>query len=255
MPALTRRNFLRVSSASLVGAISCNPFDIIGADDDSARLTARPRAPKQTLAPGTYKLEFGDTRDGYLLVPQSSTPSKPAPLLLALHGAGIGATGPINFLGPYAEEFGFVLLAPDSRGVTWDAIHDGFGPDVRFINRALLHAFDSCAIDPNRIYIEGFSDGASYALGLGPANPELFKRVIAFSAGLIPLLGHPVNGMPEIFVSHGVDDPVLPYSNAIYNIVPTLQNAGFPVTFVPFEGGHTVPSFVARPAIQWMLNP
>jgi len=177
------------------------------------------------------------------------------PLVVALHGAAGTGAGPINLLSALAEEKGFAILAPDSRDIRWDGVSGGFGPDVRFINNALEFTFDSCLVDPQRIYLEGFSDGASYALGLGPANPELFKRVIAFSAGFISLPGHPVNGIPEIFLSHGRQDAVLPFENAQLNIAPTLYSEGFVVKFVEFDGPHAVPADIARQAIDWMLSP
>jgi phospholipase/carboxylesterase len=58
------------------------------------------------------------------------------------------------------------LLAPDSRDRTWDVILSSFGPDVDYIDRALGSTFQRYAIDPDRIAIGGFSDGASYALPL-----------------------------------------------------------------------------------------
>jgi predicted esterase len=177
------------------------------------------------------------------------------PLLLSLHGAGIGASGPINFLGPYAESHGFFLLACDSRDVTWDAITGRYGPDVTFIGRALRQTFDRCAVNPARVAIEGFSDGASYALGLGLANGDLFSRVVAFSPGFIPRSDTAAHGQPEIFVSHGRQDPVLPIDQASRQIVPALRADGYSVTYVEYDGVHAVTAAVAEQAVDWLLNP
>jgi hypothetical protein len=78
-------------------------------------------------------------------------------------------------ISPYldpAEEAGLVLLAPDSRDRRdWDIFFPShYGPDVRFINRALEHTFDRLAADPGRLTVMGFSDGATYALSLGLAT-------------------------------------------------------------------------------------
>ena len=67
---------------------------------------------------------------------------------------------------------GIILLAPDSRGATWDdlpAAQGSFGPDVAFINAALAQTFALYNVDAARLGIQGFSDGATYALGLGEA--------------------------------------------------------------------------------------
>ncbi len=63
-----------------------------------------------------------------------------------------------------------MLLAPDSRGATWDALpaQDGaFGPDVAFISAALAETFAQYNVNAATLGIQGFSDGATYALGLG----------------------------------------------------------------------------------------
>ena len=100
------------------------------------------------------------------------------------------------------------MLAPDSRGTTWDAIREGFGDDVAFLNRALEHVFSRLAVDPARVAIGGFSDGASYAISLGLANGDLFPRIAAFSPGFI--VGAAPHGHPRVFVSHGTSDQILP---------------------------------------------
>ena len=80
---------------------------------------------------------------------------------------------------PAADHAGVAVLAPDSRGTTWDAIRDDFGDDVTFLNRALEFVFARLHVDPARVAVGGFSDGASYALSLGLANGDLFPRIVA----------------------------------------------------------------------------
>jgi phospholipase/carboxylesterase len=140
-------------------------------------------------------------------------------------------------------------VAPDSRGRTWDVILGGFGPDVEFINSALQYAFDRMAVDRARIGIGGFSDGASYALSLGVANGDLFTHVLAFSPGFIAPAGG--RGKPQVFISHGTRDEVLPIDRTSRTIVPDLQRRGYDVRYREFNGPHTVPPDVAREAFGW----
>src|SRR5436190_993778 len=84
------------------------------------------------------------------------------------------------------------------------AFGDGFGEDVAFLNRALESVFARLAVDPARVAIGGFSDGATYALSLGLANGDLFPRVVAFSPGFI--ISAPPHGRPRFFLSHGISD-------------------------------------------------
>jgi phospholipase/carboxylesterase len=221
----------------------------------SARLTARPATPTSAVTPGLIPLQLGVGRDGSLLVPASYNPAQPMPLVLALHGAGGNANGPLSLLSSYAEQHGFLLLAVDSRDVTWDAIHSGaYGPDVAFIDLALKSVFARCAVDPARVVVEGFSDGASYALGLALANGDLFKRVVAFSLGFIPPSDSPPVAQPEFFISHGTRDPILPIDLTSREIVVGLRNQGYAVSFVEFDGVHEVPAAVALQAVLWLLR-
>src|SRR5688500_2074179 len=141
------------------------------------------------------------------------------PLLVLLHGAGGSAERQMGRMGAEARDAGLVVMAPDSRGGTWDVIAGpGFGADVEFIDRALARVFEQVDVDPTRITLGGFSDGASYALSLGLANGSLFRRVLAFSPGF--MTGGDVQGKPIIFISHGTADRVLPIDRSSRVLVP-----------------------------------
>ena len=160
---------------------------------EPGQLTARPtpptdRGPASPNGPQPLDLGTGSGRDGLWYVPPGYRADRPAPLILMLHGAGGTAhSGLASFL-PLADATGAILLAPDSRGRTWDVILDEYGPDVAFINAALAQTFARFAIDAAHIAAEGFSDGASYALSLGLMNGDLFTHVdFAFTAAFIAI--------------------------------------------------------------------
>lgn len=213
---------------------------------ESARLHARPAAPTQgPLPPGEHRLGLGRERDVVLAVPASYDPARPAPLVVGLHGAGGSAARRIERLRPHAERTGALLLVPDSLGPTWDVIRGGLGPDVQRIDAGLAFAFARFAVDPARLAIEGFSDGASYALTLGLPNGDLFRRIFAFSPGF--MAPPDLVGAPAIFVSHGTHDPVLPIACS-RRIVPQLRRLGLSVDYREFDGEHVVPEELARAA-------
>jgi predicted esterase len=218
------------------------------------RLLARP-GPPRAQAPGAGRLHplgLEPDRDGLLYVPAGYRPDHPTPLILLLHGAGAGAASIIPTLQPFADPAGLILLAPESRRQTWDLLLGEFGPDVAFIDRALAHTFDRCAVDPVHIAAAGFSDGASYALSLGLANGDLFTHVLAFSPGFMAPTS--LRGRPRIFISHGIRDPVLPIDNCSRRIVPRLEQAGYEVKYHEFDGGHAVPPEIAEEAVRWFVG-
>ena len=216
-----------------------------------ARLLARPGQPKDEARPGLYSLILGEERDALLYVPDGYRPEQPAPLVLSLHGAGGDETAGLYPLHELADEAGLILLAPASRGRTWDVVLGGFGPDIDFIDRALNATFDRCAVDPARIGVAGFSDGASYALSLGITNGDLFSQVLPFSPGFAAPAGQ--RGVPRFFISHGTRDAVLPIDRTSRRVVPQLREAGYEVLYREFDGGHTVPDEIAREGLVWFL--
>ena len=218
-----------------------------------SRLSSRPsgRSGSGSAQAGLHHLGLGQERDGVLFVPPGVRADRPAPLIVSLHGAGSrGSSIASAGLLEAAEQWGALVLAPDSRGPTWDVIMGGFGPDVDFIDAALDGVFDEVAVDPRRLILSGFSDGASYALSLGLGNGDLFSHVIAFSPGF--MAPDAQRGNPPVFVSHGIHDRVLDIDRCSRALVPILEQAGYAVTYAEFDGGHEVPRSVLRSAVEWV---
>ena len=253
---MSRRHFLRASASALAASMlpGCGESPSGPAPEPSInnRLTARPGSPTETPTVGLSPLGIGGSRDGLLYVPESYSPDTAAPLFVALHGAGGEGSNWASYP-ERAEARGMVLLTPDSRFTTWDLIIGGFGPDVEFLDLALEHTFARCRIDPQRVALGGFSDGASYALSLGVSNGDLFSHLVAYSPGFLGG-AEPIVGRPRVYVSHGVDDIVLPVINTRRLIVPALRDAGYDVTYEEFDGGHEVPADISEAALDWFVG-
>jgi predicted esterase len=202
--------------------------------------------------PGTHTLGGAAPRDTLLYIPERYDPAQPAPLAVLLHGAGGEARHALEPLQPLADAAGIVLVAPASRRQTWDAIRDAYGPDVALIDAALALVFARYRVDPARLAIGGFSDGASYALSLGLTNGDLFTHIIAFSPGFAAPAERV--GLPLVYVSHGTRDAVLPIDRCSRRIVPSLIGAGYVVNYHEFDGPHTVPPDIAHDAIRWFVE-
>ena len=192
-------------------------------------------------------------RESYLYVPVGYPTERSAPLVLLLHGAGGHARQGLDLLRNLADATGIILLAPASRERTWDLlVGRRYGPDATMIDRALEQTFTRYAIDPARLAIGGFSDGASYALSLGITNGDLFTHVLAFSPGFVAPSAR--RGSPRAFVSHGTRDGVLPIERCSRRIVPQLKRADYEVRYREFDGGHTIPPGIALEAVRWFMR-
>jgi len=258
---IRRRDFLRLTagaaSVGLLAACDTGGGELKGQREvesasSQGRLRARPGPPPSDAAARTGLRPLGlgcSTRDGLLYVPAGYGVGERAPLALTLHGAGGNARSGISHFLHLADTAGVLLLAPESRGRTWDVLVGGYGPDVEFIDRALEWAFDRLALDTRRLAITGFSDRASYALSLGLTNGDLFTHLIAFSPGFMAPASR--SGKPPVFVSHGTRDRVLPIERCSRRIVPQLDHAGYQVRYREFDGPHTVPEPIAREALHW----
>ncbi|MCO6417340.1 hypothetical protein JYK14_14365 [Siccirubricoccus sp. KC 17139] len=219
---------------------------------EDARLLARPTPPapgaRRPLPPGLHPLGQGEGRDGKLRVPPESLPA-PLPLIVMLHGATGDAMRALRRIAPIADSA--LVMLPESLGPTWDVLLDGYGPDVARLDAALARILAEWPVDPARIAVAGFSDGASYALSLGLMNGELFRHVLAFSPGFAAPLH--LEGKPRFFFSHGTADPVLPIERCSRKLVPQLRRYGYTVISREFEGGHEVPEEMAVTALALLM--
>jgi predicted esterase len=129
----------------------------------------------------------------------------------------------------------------------------GYGPDVDLIDRALAQTFSRYAIDPSHLAIEGFSDGASYALSLGLTNGDLFSHIIAFSPGFMAPTQY--RGDPRIYISHGVNDPILRIDRCSRRLIPQLRAGNYDLLYHEFVGVHNVPDEISSQALHWFLAP
>ncbi|MFC4020010.1 alpha/beta hydrolase [Micromonospora sp. GCM10011542] len=215
------------------------------------RLTARPRTPVAPAPAGLVPLTDADGDPlAMVYAPEPAADGAPYRLVLLLHGAGGSARQGLDLLLPVADAHHLLLVAPQAAASTWDLIAEGFGVDVRRIDGLLANVFDGYPV--RDVTVGGFSDGASYALSLGLTNGDLVDTVLAFSPGFAaPLVTH---GKPRVFVSHGVDDRVLPIDVCSRRLVPRLHSLGYDVTYEEFPGAHEVPIPVRDKATTWLTT-
>ncbi len=253
--AISRRRFgVLLGAAGFAGACASPEGETTVSD---GVLRVRPSAP---ATPGVRSGEFRfeEAPRPLAFIPASLDRTKPAPMILLLHGAGGKGDRLLRRFQPMAEARGVILLAPDSALKTWDAIRGmqygtapAFGVDVGRVEQSLALMFAEATIDSKRLAIAGFSDGASYALSLGLRNTGLFSHIIAMSpGGVAPFEGR---ANARVFVSHGRKDSILSYDNTAKGIVPGVHALGLPVEFVSFDGAHELREPEMRAAFDWFF--
>jgi phospholipase/carboxylesterase len=201
--------------------------------------------------------------EAYAYIPIGA--SGPRPLLVVLHGAGGEPANVLNAYKAQADANQIVLLIPRSIKGTWDMVDDlksrlgaemnvqpRYGKDLQALDASLADLFSKVAIDVRHVGISGFSDGASYALSVGTANPQLFTTIMALSPGHSFTKNY--DKRQRIFISHGEQDQVLPFSNA-RAIAARLRSRGMTVQFEAFQGRHEVPEAIRAKAIAFFMNP
>jgi polyhydroxybutyrate depolymerase len=153
----------------------------------------------------SFALRFGGSERHYVLhVPRSYDGRTRVPVVMMLHGAGGTAKGAMEETGwtDKADEAGFLTVFPEatssdrwkpSRFLTNPQVwNDGSGrghaglrniDDVRFVNALIDDLCSRFLVDEKRIFVTGFSNGASMTFRVGA---ELSGRI----AAIAPISGH-----------------------------------------------------------------
>ncbi len=193
----------------------------------TACLTHAQDTPKQTeaLGPGdhTRAVLNGDQKRAYLIhVPKEYDAKKPAPVILALHGAAMDGSMMVWFSGlnKKSDEAGFIVVYPSGTGVgpfrTWNAggfsgkTAEGKADDVAFIGKLLDDLGTVVKVDEQRVYASGMSNGGMMCYRLAA---ELSDRIAAIApvAGTIAIdESRPTRPVPVIHF-HGSKDNIVPF--------------------------------------------
>jgi predicted esterase len=199
---------------------------------------------------------------------------KPAPLLIVLQGLGC-LRAEVAYWESVADNLGFVLVAP--RAVTkagptmygWhrSGARDSTASDYfdlaaagKRVDEAIAEAKKRFAIDPDRVLLAGFSQGAGVALRLIGDHPERYRGAVAVCGLHQPpgvaywesiLKQHPI----RVCVIAGKFDRLLPRSQ---KVVEQLRAAGVPNRYEELDKmGHEFPADYPkrlREAIEFVMQ-
>jgi polyhydroxybutyrate depolymerase len=174
------------------------------------------------------RLPAGVTRDAltvgseeersYLLyVPASYDPAAPTPLVLSLHGF---ASGPVNQMevsqwNELADERGFIVAYPSGTGFPkrWNTSGEGGADDVAFLSDLIDALSEQYNVDPQRVYVNGLSNGGGMSNTLACLRPERIAAIGSVAGAYTEPAGgcNPARPVPVI-AFHGTDDRIVPYA-------------------------------------------
>jgi phospholipase/carboxylesterase len=207
-----------------------------------------PAAPAQVLRPGVTRLTNA------ALAYRPAQLAEPAAVVVLLHGAGDKADRFLKEFTKFADERGNLLLALESKAISWPrrAQEVSRGSDAANFDAALVALSARTPVDPSRIVLLGFSDGASHALSFGLARPKTFRAILAMSPGYAFAPRRPDPTQP-IFIAHGRRDTVLPAAN-VRELIKGLESAGYRPEVRWFNGGHRIDPKLLREALDFALG-
>lgn len=184
--------------------------------------------------PGVHIENFG--MDGLVMryvisIPKDYSPSKPVPLVLALHyggrpnGAAQGLM--LNLVQPALAGLGAVIVAPESIGGAWNS-----ASNERAVTALLDAVQASYSIDSKKMAVTGFSMGGSGTWSFVAKNPDRFTAAV-------PVAGMPPTSMGQwrtpVFAIHSRDDEVMPIGPTEARI-KELKQAGVRAELVVLTG-------------------
>lgn len=209
-----------------------------------------------------------DAQAGAPVNAQAGAPARGRePLLVALHGTGGAPERFRQTMEPVTRELGWglylagggtVLGQTEQGGGRYNWAYQTDPARIAAEVRALIAVHPR--LDPDRVYLLGFSSGAVIALPAAIHAPDLYAGVIpiggTWQPELVPkrLLGQsPTPARPSVWVLHGGTDRVMPYLFAT-EAATALPKHGMATHLDRYAGGHTLPRDLAdrlRRAAAW----
>src|SRR6266542_2904240 len=153
-----------------------------------------------------------------LYVPRGLDRSKASPLVIFLHGSGITASATERDAGldALADRQSFLVAYPQATPAGWNhgCCNDAFAKkidDVGFVRRIITDTGVELKLDPERIYVGGFSAGASMAYRLMCDIPEVLAAVGTISGALLAEGCSPRADLSTLEI-HGTKDELVLYA-------------------------------------------
>jgi polyhydroxybutyrate depolymerase len=170
----------------------------------------------------------GEKRDYLLYVPKSYDRSRPTPLVISMHAAGLwgAAQRETSQWNDLADKQGFIVVYPSGiggKGVrVWRAeLQPGLMKDVRFISELIDTLKVSYNLDSTRIYANGLSNGGGMSFVLSCTLSDRIAAVgMVAAAQTLPWRWCTDHRAVPMIAFHGTADPEVPYNGGSSWVAP-----------------------------------
>ena len=207
------------------------------------------------------------------LVRPATVKGTQSPLLVLLHGYGDSAPN-FSGIGTYFDPRLTVacLFAPQdlqNDRFAWYTI-DFSTPELKgnvaeaaIAQEKILATIEAITythnVDPEQVYLLGFSQGTIMSLNIALTNPEKIKGALLFSGKMLDGLSDKIVDKPrlkdlQLFLTHGITDEVLGIEDgrAIHATLKALAIED--LTYSEFNAGHTIPQEQLQEAMTWLAE-
>lgn len=179
------------------------------------------------IAPTLAQTSLEERGYGTIIPPVAQT--RPVPLLIVLHGFGddyqnfAPATGLIDL----ALEQGFVVAFPNGYLHQWNdgSLGDHYEDDIAILQELIEVVASQAQIDRERIYLAGFSNGATMVYRVACETEGIFAGYAAIGGTMRRRQECPSTVRASMLVLHGVADAVVPFDGGEdrYSVPDTVQ--------------------------------
>ncbi len=199
------------------------------------------------------KCTDGKKRPYHLYVPENYDPKKKYPIFFDLHG-GVSRPAIVSIeqmksrrslWGLLAKEKGFILIIPhgEKDALWWNKVGtDNLLQQIDYVKR-------NYSVDENKVFLSGFSDGASGCFWMGFHKPTSLAGLIPLSGNIMvskmgPYQCYPRNLLNRpIHATNGGKDRLYP-SDRMKKLIDPLKELGVDIDWTAYpEAGHSMSYF------------
>lgn len=186
-----------------------------------------------------------------------------APIVIGLHGLGHHKEGFSGLAKQLPNSWRVIFInAPFqySRGRAWYRYRcPQAEQDLKLSIKAVFKTLESIKKrypKSPQPALFGFSQGGVMSMALLNKQPQYWSAVVNFSGYWLSKTApvkHSLKSLPPLLIVHGERDRVVPFDRGL-NAAQIMEEAGYLISWLPFNGGHHVPQVGLKSLVTHVNN-